>query len=108
MASVKGDLQYLMMSGMFMQFCLFGMWSILYAYTPELYPTRIRATGAGFASSIGRLGSFVGPFAVGFLLPVTGQTGVFTLGAVSFVIAAAVVVLLGVETRGRALEDISG
>jgi putative MFS transporter len=107
-ASVKGELHYLMMSGMFMQFCLFGMWSILYAYTPELYPTRIRATGAGFASSIGRLGSFVGPFAVGFLLPVTGQTGVFTLGAASFVIAAAVVVLLGVETRGRALEDISG
>src|SRR5690606_29092597 len=107
-ASVKGELHYLMMSGMFMQFCLFGMWSILYAYTPELYPTRIRATGAGFASSIGRLGSFVGPFAVGFLLPVTGQTGVFTLGAASFAIAAAVVVLLGVETRGRALEDISG
>ncbi len=107
-ASVKGELYYLMMSGMFMQFCLFGMWSILYAYTPELYPTRIRATGAGLASSIGRLGSFVGPFAVGILLPVTGQAGVFTLGAVSFVIAAAVVVILGVETRGRTLEDISG
>ena len=30
-----------------MQFFLFGMWSVLYAYTPELYPTRARATGAG-------------------------------------------------------------
>ena len=107
-ASVKGELHYLMMSGMFMQFCLFGMWSILYAYTPELYPTRIRATGAGLASSIGRLGSFVGPFAVGFLLPITGQVGVFTLGAVSFVIAAGVVVVLGVETRGKVLEEVSG
>lgn len=33
--------------GLAMQFFMFGMWSVLYAYTPELYPTRARATGAG-------------------------------------------------------------
>jgi putative MFS transporter len=90
-----------------MQFFFFGMWSVLYAYTPELYPTRIRATGAGFASSIGRLGSLLGPSIVGVVLPYTGQAGVFTLGAVSFVIAAVVVLILGVETKGRALEVLS-
>ena len=99
--------EQLIAAGLCMQFFLFGMWSVLYAYTPELYPTRSRATGSGFASSIGRVGSLVGPYLVGVLLPVTGQGGVFTLGALSFSLAAAVVLLLGVETRGKALEEVS-
>jgi putative MFS transporter len=93
--------------GLCMQFCQFGMWSVLYAYTPELYPTRIRATGAGFASAIGRLGSLLGPYVIGLVLPLSGQTGVFTLGAGAFVLAALVVLVLGEETRGRALEEIA-
>jgi len=93
--------------GLCMQFCLFGMWSVLYAYTPELYPTRIRATGSGFASAVGRLGSLLGPYIVGVVLPAAGTAGVFSLGAGAFVAAAAIVLLLGEETRGRALEAIS-
>jgi putative MFS transporter len=94
-------------AGLCMQFFFFGMWSVLYAYTPELYPTRIRATGAGLASSVGRLGSLLGPSIVGVVLPHTGQAGVFSLGAMSFVVAAVVVLTLGVETKGRALEEVS-
>lgn len=93
--------------GLALQFCQFGMWSVLYAYTPELYPTRARATGAGFASAIGRLGSLVGPFAVGVILPRAGQGGVFAFAASAFLLAALIVVLLGVETRGKTLEMIS-
>lgn len=103
----KVPVEQLIVAGLCMQFFLFGMWSVLYAYTPELYPTRSRATGAGFASSIGRIGSLAGPFLVGVLLPVTGQGGIFTLGALSFALAAVVVLWLGVETRGRALEEVS-
>jgi putative MFS transporter len=97
----------LIATGMCMQFFLFGMWSVLYAYTPELYPTRTRATGSGFASSIGRIGSLIGPSVVGMVLPAAGQGGVFTLGATSFVIAALVVIVLGVETKGKTLENVS-
>ncbi|MGO4278516.1 MFS transporter [Cupriavidus sp. RAF20_2] len=103
----KVPVEQLIAAGLCMQFFLFGMWSVLYAYTPELYPTRSRATGSGFASSIGRIGSLAGPYLVGVLLPVTGQGGVFTLGALSFAVAAAMVLMLGVETRGRALEEVS-
>jgi putative MFS transporter len=99
--------EQLIAAGLCMQFFLFGMWSVLYAYTPELYPTRSRATGSGFASSIGRIGSLAGPYLVGVLLPLTGQGGVFTLGALSFVVAALAVLVLGVETRGKALEEVS-
>ena len=97
----------LILFGLCMQFCLFGMWSVLYAYTPELYPTRIRATGSGFASAVGRLGSLLGPYIVGLVLPVAGAAGVFSLGAGAFLIAAVFVLVLGEETRGRALEAIS-
>jgi putative MFS transporter len=90
-----------------MQFCLFGMWSALYAYTPELYPTEVRATGTGFASAIGRVGSLIGPYIIGVILPMTGQGGVFALGAGAFVIAALSVLILGEETKGRTLESIS-
>jgi len=106
-AATAAPLVWLITAGLFMQFFLFGMWSVLYAYTPELYPTRLRATGTGFASSIGRFGALLGPYIVGVLLPLTGQGGVFSMGAISFVIAALLIIFLGVETKGRSLEDVS-
>ncbi|WP_454629168.1 MFS transporter [Bradyrhizobium cenepequi] len=45
----------LIVAGLCMQFCAFGMWSALYAYAPELYPTHVRARGTGFASAVGRI-----------------------------------------------------
>ena len=98
----------LIVFGLVMQFFMFGMWSGLYAYTPELYPTRARATGAGCASAVGRVGSLIGPSLIGVVLPNLGNAGVFALGAGSFVVAALAVLILGVETRGKALEEISG
>lgn len=106
-AAHAGNQFQLIAFGLGMQFFMFGMWSVLYAYTPELYPTRCRATGGGFASSVGRIGSLIGPYVVGVILPAAGQTGVFGLGATCFVLAALVVLLLGVETKGRVLEEVS-
>lgn len=106
-AAQMGAQTQLIAFGLCMQFFMFGMWSVLYAYTPELYPTRARATGSGFASSIGRLGSLIGPYIVGLILPAAGQIGVFTIGAACFVAAALVVFLFGVETKGKKLEEIS-
>jgi MFS transporter, putative metabolite:H+ symporter len=101
------DESQLIMAGLCMQFFLFGMWSALYAYTPELYPTGVRATGTGFASAVGRVGSLIGPTVIGLILPTAGQGGVFALGAGAFVIAALAVLILGEETKGRMLEHIS-
>jgi putative MFS transporter len=44
---------------------------------------------------------------VGVVLPVFGQGGVFTLGALSFAVAALAVWMLGIETRGVALEALA-
>lgn len=81
-------------------FFLFGMWAVLYTYTPEQYGTGSRATGSGFASAVGRIGSLIGPYMVGVVLPAFGQGGVFTLGVLSFAVAAVAVWVLGIETRG--------
>ncbi|WAH58155.1 MFS transporter [Pseudomonas silvicola] len=102
-----GNVSLLIGSGLLMQFFLFGMWAVLYTYTPELYPTSSRATGSGFASAIGRVGSLLGPMVTGLVFPLTGQGGVFALGALCFAMAALVVWLFGVETRGRTLEELT-
>ncbi|MBP5119020.1 MFS transporter [Pseudomonas protegens] len=102
-----GNVSLLIGTGLLMQFFLFGMWAVLYTYTPELYPTSARATGSGFASAVGRIGSLLGPLVTGLVFPLTGQGGVFALGAACFVIAAGVVWLFGMETRGKTLEELS-
>jgi len=94
-------------AGAFMQFFFFGMWSVLYAYTPEPFPTRARATACGTASSWGRVGSLIGPSVVPVIMASMGVPAVFSLGAVAFVLAAADVLLLGTETKGRVLEEIA-
>ncbi len=93
--------------GLAMQFFLFGTWSCLYAYSPELYPTRIRATGCGFASAIGRLGSLLAPSIAGVLVGLNTGLNVYTLGIIAFVVAILAVLILGPETKGRTLEEIS-
>lgn len=103
-----GSEQALLIDGFIMQFFLFGMWSCLYAYTPELYPTRARASGAGFASAVGRVGAILGPMILPLVVTRAGQGAAFALGAGSFAIAAVLVLALGVETRGRRLELVSG
>ncbi len=101
------DATRLFVAGWVMQFFMFGMWSCLYAYTPELYPTRARSTGAGLASAVGRIGAIISPIVIGYIVKDVGVYGVFALGAGSFLIAAVLVLLLGVETRGEVLEQVS-
>lgn len=97
----------LFVTGFVMQFFMFGMWSALYAYTPELYPTRARATGAGLASAFGRVGAIIGPIVLPVVVANAGTGAAFDLGAAAFCIAAILVLTLGVETKGRVLELVS-
>jgi len=84
-----------------------GAWSALYAYTPELYPTRVRGTGSGAAASIGRIAGIIAPTATPLLYAYGGLTAAFTIFAVTHFFGAVAVALLGVETKGRVLEEIA-
>ena len=84
-----------------------GAWGVVYTYTPELYPTSIRASGAGAAAAVGRIGGIGAPFVTPLLVGPLGQAGVFGLFTALIVLTAVVVLVLGEETRGRSLEEIS-
>ena len=75
-------------------------------YTPEVFPTRVRATGVGTASAIGRLGAIASPILVGYLYPIAGFAGVFGMTTGVLLVGALSVLLLGIPTKGRSLEEI--
>jgi MFS transporter, putative metabolite:H+ symporter len=62
--------------------------------------------GAGICNTAGRLMSIVTPFAVVELFTRFGVTGVVSAVAGLLVLQAAVVALLGIETRNRPLEEL--
>ncbi len=97
----------LFITGFIMEFFMFGMWSCLYAYTPELYPTSCRSTGAGLASAYGRVGALLGPVLIGYTVSTFGSKNIFTLGAACLITAALFVLVFGIETKGKLLEDAS-
>ena len=79
---------------------------LVYLYTPEIYPTRLRALGTGAASAWLRVASAFGPAIVGFTIGAYGIAGVFLMfGVIS--LAGAGVTVGATETRELALEEIS-
>lgn len=79
---------------------------LVYLYTTEIYPTRLRSLGTGAASAWLRVASAAGPAIVGLAIAKHGIAGVFALfGIISAV--GALVSFATVETRERALEEIS-
>jgi len=80
--------------------------TMLYLYTPEIYPTRMRAAGTGLATFFLRAASAAGPFLVGYVLKSSGLRAVFLCFFVVLVIGA-VATLGAVETRQKQLEEIN-
>jgi len=78
----------------------------VYLYTPELYPTRVRALGVGTATAWLRLASMIGPVVVGQMIA-GGLQSVFLTFAIVATIAAAITAAFAIETKGRVLEEVS-
>jgi len=84
-------------------FFTLGIYAGFPIYLPELFPTRLRTTGAGFCFNIGRVVSAAGPFLTGVVVLYTGSfeyaisalSGVYLLGPITLVFAR--------ETRGTQL-----
>ncbi|MFE6627473.1 MFS transporter [Streptomyces rochei] len=86
---------------------LFGSNICLYLYTPELFPTRIRALGSSVGGAMNRLGVILGPIVVGAIYAGGAIGTVFvTLAAVALV--GSLSAAAGAEeTSGRTLEDVA-
>ncbi|BDV30542.1 MFS transporter [Microbacterium terricola] len=91
-------------AGMALSFFNLGAWGALYAITPEIYPTSLRATGSGWAAGVGRIASIVAPLVVPPLLVFGGAPLLFGVFGCFFAVAALAAWGLG-DRRGRALDD---
>ena len=91
-------------TGMALSFFNLGAWGALYAVTPEMYPTSLRATGSGWAAGVGRIASIIAPLTVPLLLAFGGAPLLFVVFAAFFAIAAGAAWGL-LDRRGRALDD---
>ncbi len=97
--------------GCLLYFFSLGAWGAVYAYTPEVYPTRVRGSGTGWAAAIGRIGAITAPYIVGLVYETygkqTGFTYVFIMLTTVFAAVAAVIAFAGIETKGRTLDEIN-
>ena len=93
-----------LITGMVLSFFNLGAWGALYAVTPEVYPTVLRATGAGAAAGFGRLASIAAPLCVPPLIDAGGSGLVFGVFSAFFVLAAVATWWLP-ERRGQSLDD---
>ena len=95
----------LLLYGALLSFFNLGAWGAMYAYTPEQYATNIRATGAGMAASVGRIGGILGPLMVGLLVANAVSVNViFGLFSLSLAVAIVAILLLGKETKQTDLQ----
>ncbi|SEF82122.1 MFS transporter, putative metabolite:H+ symporter [Nonomuraea solani] len=94
-------------AGAVLSFFLNGTYAGVYSYTPEVFPTWIRASGTGLSSAFGRVGSILAPTIIGFSAASLGFGGVFGLTTAVLVTGVICVVVFGLSTAGQSLEELT-
>lgn len=90
-------------STLLMSFSLLGTWGALYAFTPEVYPTDLRASGMGMAGAVARFG---GLFAPAIIAPLMATHFTMALAVLSAMLVGGALAIwaVDVESRNRALD----
>lgn len=81
-----------------------GAFQAAYVYTPEVYPTSMRAIGLGSCSMMARIGAIVTPFVAQVLLKESSYLAISTYGVIS-IVATGAAILLPIETKGKEMKD---
>jgi putative MFS transporter len=85
-----------------------GIISMLSPYTAEVYPTRLRGTGSGFAAGASKVGGIIAPQLVVILITIApGFRAVGFAAAIPVAVSALILAFVGMETRDRGLEELS-
>jgi MFS family permease len=82
-----------------------GIFSGFPIYLPELYPTRLRATGAGFCFNVGRVLASVGPFLTGWLVTALGGFGRAASAIALIYVVGLCLLPFAPETKGKPLPE---
>ena len=81
-----------------------GGFQAVYVYTPEYYPTVMRAIGLGTCSALARVGAIATPFVAQVLLRVSPYLAISIYGTVAM-LAGVACFFLPVETKGREMKE---
>lgn len=90
-----------------LSFFLNGTYAAVYSYTPEVFPTWIRASGTGLSSAFGRVGSIIAPSVIGLSAATLGFAGVFGMTTAVLAVGVVCTLLFGLSTAGRSLENLT-
>ncbi|KAH9104093.1 hypothetical protein LEN26_010284 [Aphanomyces euteiches] len=103
---VEGTEANLLITGSLMSWFMLGAWGSLYAYTPENYPTNIRAMGCAYPGGVSRVGAIAGSYIVPIMLGAGWgiKTIMWVAGGGPLIFIAIVLLVFGYETRGKDLE----
>ncbi|XP_021773854.1 organic cation/carnitine transporter 7-like [Chenopodium quinoa] len=84
---------------------IMGSFTIAFIFAPEIYPTSVRNTGFGMASSMARVGAMVSPYVAVALIQGCHRMASILFFAGVILAAAIAVALIPYETKGRELTD---
>lgn len=78
-----------------------------FVYPTELFPTALRATGSGLATSVSRIGSILGVLAFPNLVAIWGSNTALWVFAAVGLAGLLICVFMAPETKNRGLEEIN-
>lgn len=99
------DLNTLMWFMLVYGYFIIGGFGTFAAYLPELFPTRVRASGQGFCWNAARSVTAIGPLIGGVLVGTFGSIPAAAASTAIFFLVGLVAVWFGPETRGMELKD---
>jgi MFS transporter, putative metabolite:H+ symporter len=76
-------------------------------YVPELFPTEVRLRGSGIANAAGRAVNILVPYGVAASFDSFGLYGVLGLITVALLLQVVVLLVAGIETKQRSLEELA-
>jgi putative MFS transporter len=95
-----------------------GNYAIVGPYMAEVWPSKLRASGMGLAYGFGNLGKFIGPAGLAviagssnFVSPkatLDALVPAMNYFALWYLVGAAAIWFIGIETRGRTIAEIDG
>ena len=100
-------LPFLLLFGATYFFAEFGPNTTTFVYPAEIFPVRVRTTSYGIAAAAGKIGAFIGTYALTALLPAIGLSRTSALVAGVAVLGLLATLTLLPEPKGKSLEELT-
>jgi MFS transporter, PHS family, inorganic phosphate transporter len=100
-------LPFLLLFGATYFFSEFGPNTTTFVYPAEIFPVRVRTTCHGIAAAAGKIGAFIGTYALTAMLPAVGLSKTCSLVAGVSVLGLLATLFLLPEPKGSSLEEFT-